>query len=80
MEQIKILIADENPKTRKCCREALMRAGIRTVDEAGTYAASVLRGISASCAARHSLLVYKRSPNRIKHVYSQRQSCLGYYV
>ena len=34
MEQIKILIADENPKTRKCCREALMRAGIRTVDEA----------------------------------------------
>lgn len=34
MEQIKILIADENTKTRKNCREALLRAGLRTVDEA----------------------------------------------
>ncbi|MBQ8474571.1 MAG: sporulation transcription factor Spo0A [Clostridia bacterium] len=33
MEQIKILIADENSLARKGCREALMRAGIRTVDE-----------------------------------------------
>lgn len=34
MEQIKILIADENASARKNCREALMHAGIRTVDEA----------------------------------------------
>lgn len=33
MEQIKILIADENAAARKSCREALLRAGIRTVDE-----------------------------------------------
>ena len=34
MEQIKILIADENASARKNCREALMHAGIRTVEEA----------------------------------------------
>lgn len=33
MEQIKILIADENASARKSCREALIHAGIRTVDE-----------------------------------------------
>ncbi len=34
MEQIKILIADENTATRKSCRDALMRAGIRSIEEA----------------------------------------------
>ena len=33
MELIKILTADENVKTRKSCHEALLRAGIRSVDE-----------------------------------------------
>ncbi|MDD6095108.1 MAG: sporulation transcription factor Spo0A [Clostridia bacterium] len=33
MEKIKILIADENSETRKACREALLRAGIRDIDE-----------------------------------------------
>lgn len=34
MERIKVLIADENSQARKVCREALLRAGIRDVDEA----------------------------------------------
>ena len=34
MEKIKILIADENTDNRKACREALLRAGFRYVDEA----------------------------------------------
>ncbi len=33
MEKMKILIADENAEARKACREALLRAGIRDVDE-----------------------------------------------
>ena len=34
MEKMKVLIADENSESRKMCKEALMRAGIRFVDEA----------------------------------------------
>ena len=34
MEKMKVLIADENSESRKLCREALQRAGIRYVDEA----------------------------------------------
>lgn len=34
MEKMKILIADENAECRKMCRDALSRAGIRSVDEA----------------------------------------------
>ena len=34
MEKIKILIADENADSRKACKEALLRAGHRYVDEA----------------------------------------------
>lgn len=34
MEKMKILIADENAESRKACRDALSRAGIRAVDEA----------------------------------------------
>ena len=33
MDKIKILIADENAESRKACREALLRAGNRYVDE-----------------------------------------------
>ena len=33
MDKIKILIADENTESRKACREALLRAGYRYVDE-----------------------------------------------
>lgn len=33
MERIKVLIADENSQARKACREALLRAGIRDIDE-----------------------------------------------
>lgn len=34
MEKMKILIADENAESRKMCRDALSRAGIRSVDDA----------------------------------------------
>ncbi len=34
MEKIKILIADENAESRRMCREALNRAGIRTIEDA----------------------------------------------
>ena len=33
MEKIKVLLADENAENRKMCREALLRAGIRSVEE-----------------------------------------------
>ena len=33
MDKIKVLVADENNDSRKMCKEALMRAGIRFVDE-----------------------------------------------
>lgn len=33
MDRIKILIADESSETRKACKEALLRAGIRDVEE-----------------------------------------------
>ena len=31
---MKVLVADENTESRRMCKEALMRAGIRFVDEA----------------------------------------------
>ena len=34
MDKIKILIADENTECRRSCKEALLRAGARNVDEA----------------------------------------------
>ena len=34
MDKIKILIADENADSRRSCKEALLRAGARNVDEA----------------------------------------------
>lgn len=34
MEKIKILIADENQESRKACKEALLRAGNRYIEEA----------------------------------------------
>ena len=33
MEKIKILIADENSENKRMCRDALLRAGIRFVEE-----------------------------------------------
>ena len=34
MDKMKVLVADENTESRRMCKEALMRAGIRFVDEA----------------------------------------------
>ena len=55
MEKMKILIADENGEARKACREALLRAGIRDLDEAtnGEEALASLQRQMTAAAGRN---------------------------